>query len=151
MLAAVDTVESAATDDPEKDPRMGDFLQEARHLVDTRRAAAAVNMCDKVVAAYKANYGNRREKVFCARAGPASLGTLLSAATKNQNAIVLSSTWADAYFIKAYALQELGRLSEAKASVQKAIALAPFESHYLCEARPDLCARKELIERERTV
>lgn len=41
------------------------------------------------------------------------------------DAIVLSSTWSSAYFIKAYALQDLGRIAEAKSVLQLAIELSP--------------------------
>jgi Flp pilus assembly protein TadD len=52
---------------------------------------------------------------------------------KHQNAIVLSPTWANAYFIKGYCLQDLHRLAEAKKAIAQAVALSPTNSHYLCE------------------
>ena len=49
------------------------------------------------------------------------------------NAIGLSSTRADAYYMKAYALQDLGRVPEAKTNVQRALAMSPFNSQYRSE------------------
>jgi tetratricopeptide (TPR) repeat protein len=50
-----------------------------------------------------------------------------------KNAIVLSSTWASAYFLKGYALQDLGRIAEAKAALKLALELSPWSSLYLSE------------------
>lgn len=61
------------------------------------------------------------------------MGNLLGAAVKNENAIALSPTWANAYFIKGYALLDLNRLAEAKAAILLAVRLSPTNSHYLNE------------------
>src|SRR5205823_9142515 len=61
------------------------------------------------------------------------LGLMLKAAVDKNNAIALSSTWSDAYFMRAYALQDLRRLSEAKATLQQALKMSPFNAQYLTE------------------
>ena len=58
---------------------------------------------------------------------------MLKAAVDKNNAIALSSTWSDAYFMKAYALQDLRRLGEAKATLQQALKMSPFNAQYLAE------------------
>jgi len=124
---------AASGTDPDKDPQMEKLLWDARHLVDAKNAAAAIPKCDAVISAYKAYYGARKEKIYCGRTGTETLGALLKAAADKENAIALSSTWADAYYMKAYALQDLHRLSEAKTTLQLALKLSPFNSHYLAE------------------
>jgi tetratricopeptide (TPR) repeat protein len=129
------SVGSAATSsaDPDKDPQMASLLQEARRLIDHKKPAAAIERCDKVITAFKARYGNSKQKVTCGRTSAEVLGSLLQAAAEKNNAIALSSTWADAYYMKAYALQDLGRLPEAKSNVQLALAMSPFNSQYRSE------------------
>ena len=122
-----------AGSDPDKDPQMVKLLEDARHFLDTKNPAAAIPKCDAVINAYKAYYGTRKEKIYCARSGPETLGSLLKAAVDKDNAIALSSTWADAYFMKAYALQDLHRLDDAKTTLQLALKLSPFNSQYLAE------------------
>jgi tetratricopeptide (TPR) repeat protein len=112
---------------------MEKVLWDARHLIESKNPAGAISKCDGVISAYKAYYGSRKEKIYCGRSGPETLGALLKAAADKNNAIALSSTWADAYYIKAYALQELHRLGEAKATLQLALKLSPFNSQYLAE------------------
>jgi len=119
--------------DPDKDPQMMKLLEDARHLIDNKNAAAAIAKCDAVIAAYKAHYASSKQKVFCARTPAEGLGLMMKAAVDKNNAIALSSTWSDTYFFEAYALQDLHRLGEAKATLQQALKLSPFNSQYLAE------------------
>lgn len=89
---------------------------------------------DKVLSEYEQKYSNSKDKIYCARNSTESLYYLLTAAKEDRSATVLSeTTWADAFFLKAYALVNLGRLSEAKQSIEKAIALTPKNAKYLSE------------------
>ena len=136
LLVSIVTVAvgfAATGGDPEKDPKMKELLQDATHLIEHKNADAAIPKCDAVINAYKAYYDGGKQKVYCARSSTQSLGSLLQAAADNNSAITLSSTWADAYFIKAYALQELHRVNEAKGMLELALKLSPFESHFMCE------------------
>jgi tetratricopeptide (TPR) repeat protein len=123
----------AASPDPDKDLQTPKFLEEARTLIDGKKTQAAIEKCEKVIALFKAHYANTKEKIYCARTSAESLGYLLKAAAEKHNAIALSSTWSDAYFMKGYALQEIGRMAEAKSAVQQAVELSPWSSHYLSE------------------
>jgi tetratricopeptide (TPR) repeat protein len=125
--------QGAAAADPDKDPQTLNLLQEARTLIDGKKPQAAIEKCEKVIALFKAHYANTMEKIYCARTSAESLGYLLKAAADKQNAIALSSTWADAYFMKGYAMQELGRAADAKSAVQQAVALSPWSPRYLSE------------------
>ena len=119
--------------DPDKDPQIVKLLQDARHFINSKNPAAAIPKCDEVINSYKAYYGSRKEKIYCARSAPETLGSLLKAAFDEKNAIALTSTWSDAYFMKAYALQDLRRINDAKAMLQQALKLSPFNSQYLDE------------------
>ena len=98
-----------------------------------KQAAAAIKKCDAVIAGFTAKYGARKEKIYCARTSEESLLYLLMAAAKSESAIALSSTWAGAYFLKGYALFEQGRIREARAAINLAVALSPLSPQYLCE------------------
>ncbi|HEX7516030.1 MAG TPA: tetratricopeptide repeat protein [Chthoniobacterales bacterium] len=133
FATAIQSQRAALPPDPDKDPQMLNLLQEARTLIDGKKLPAAIEKCDKVIASFKTHYGSRKEKIYCARTSAETLGYLLKAATDKHNAIALSSTWSDAHFMKAYALQDLGRLAEAKSAVQLAVSLSPWNSRYLSE------------------
>jgi len=119
--------------DPDKDPQMVSLLRDARRLIDSKKPAPAIEKCDQVIASFGARYGSSEQKIYCARTSAETLGGLLKAAVDKTNAIALSPTWADAYYVKAYALQDLGRLPDAKTNVQLAMALSPFNSQYQSE------------------
>jgi Flp pilus assembly protein TadD len=130
----------AASDDPEKDPQTTKLIEEARTFLKNKQPQPAIANCEKVIAAFKNHYANSKERVYCARSSAESLGYLLQSAANadkgkeaKKNAIVLSSTWASAYFLKGYALQELGRIADAKSALMHALELSPWSSLYLSE------------------
>jgi tetratricopeptide (TPR) repeat protein len=128
--------------DPDKDPQLLELFKEAKALIGAKNPQAALEKYEKVIASFKAQYANSQSKIYCARGTTESVTYLAMAAaamTKGEfdkgkkNAITLSSTWADAYFMKAYALQDLGRIADAKSTVQLALELSPLSSRYLSE------------------
>lgn len=132
----------AAGADPDKDPALPKMLEEARVLIDHKKTQAAVEKCDKVIALFKAYYAKSPHKIYCARTSAENLGYLVGAAADmgkgqfepgKKDAIVLSSTWSSACYMKGWALEELKRLGEARAAIEQAIGLSPFNSHYLSE------------------
>lgn len=129
-------------DDPDKDPQLPRLLEEARTLIKKKQPQEGIANCDKVIAQFTSHYANSKESIYCARSSAETLGYLLQSAADTdkgnfekgkKNAIVLSSTWAAAYFLKGYALQELGRIDDAKAALKLALELSPWSSLYLSE------------------
>ena len=133
IAVGIQNQRAAAPTDPETDSQILKLLQEARALIERKNPPAAIEKCDRVIASFKNSYGNRKEKIYCARWPTESLGYLVMAAADKKSAKVLSSTWSDAYFMKAYALQDMGRLADAKSEVKLAIELSPFNSQYVSE------------------
>jgi len=133
LLCATQNQRAATPANPDKDPELSNLLHEARALVDAKKPQPAIEKCDEVIASFEAHYGSRKEKIYCARTSAESLGYLLKAAADKVNAIALSTTWSTAYFMKAYALQDLGRIGEAKSAVKMALELSPWNSQYLSE------------------
>jgi tetratricopeptide (TPR) repeat protein len=123
----------------DENPEMAKMLKEAQALAKARKSQAAIAKCDKIIAACKAQYGSGREKVYCAHTSAETLGYLLMSAAGNSqgkgpgSARVVSSTWSDAYYVKGYALIDLGKKGEAKTALQQAVALSPWYSQYLNE------------------
>lgn len=132
----------AAAAGPDRDPQLPKLLEEARTFIDNKKPQAAIEKCEKVIALFRARYDKSTEKVYCAGTSAENLGYLLKAAAAmndgtsekgKKNAIVLSPTWSSAYFMKGFALEEMGKLSEAKSALIQALELSPWNSHYLSE------------------
>jgi tetratricopeptide (TPR) repeat protein len=140
FICAIHSQQAAPPPDPDKDSETSNLLREAQKLLKEKKLPDAIEKCDQIIASFKAHYGNRKEKVYCARTSAESLGYMLKAAaeidkgtSQNTKAIALSPTWAEAYFNKAYALQDLGRTAEAKSNIMLAVELSPWNCKYLCE------------------
>lgn len=142
LAGAIHSQRAASPANPDKDPDLANLLHEARALCDAKKPEPAIKVCEKVIASFKAHYGNSKSKIYCAQTPTENLAYLMLAAaaiskgefeTGKRDAIVLSSTWASAYFIKAYALQDLRRIAEAKSIIRLAIELSPLNSRYLSE------------------
>ena len=150
---------NAAAPDPDKDPQFGKLLEDARNLIDAKKPQAAIDKCDKVIAAFKAHYANSEHKIYCARSSSENLAYLVMAAADmekgqfekgKKDAIALSSTWSSAYYMKGWALEELNKLREARAAIKEAIELSPFNSHYLGELAYLYSLEKDWVKAEQT-
>ncbi len=120
--------------DPNKNPQMQTLTNAAHHLIQEKKFSAAIEKCDAVISAFKSYYGNQKVKVYSGRTSVEHLANLLTAAkANNQRAISISPVWPEAYFLKGYALQDLGRIPEAKEAIKLAAEMSPFNAHYRSE------------------
>jgi len=119
---------------PEDEAIQLQLLLDGRKLLDARKPAEAITECfDRVINNFKAKYGDYKEQIYCARTKSETLMYLLMASKEKRNAKAVSAVWSDAYFMKGYALIDLGRISEAKSYIEQALVLSPHNSEYLSE------------------
>ncbi|MDR1462081.1 MAG: tetratricopeptide repeat protein [Azoarcus sp.] len=113
---------------------MQQTFDEGTLLVHSGKFTEAIQQFDKVIASYEEKFRDKKTRFFCARSSTESLAYLLEVASaKAGGAKVLSMNWAYAYYLKSYALLELGRLSDVKANLERALALSPHNSQFLSE------------------
>lgn len=125
--------QESRTSSADEDAGQVKLLSEGRRLLDSGKPKEAIEYFDKVLANFEAKYGNSEKRIYCARDSTESLTYLIIAAEEKRDALVLTGTWAGAYFMKGYALLESGRISEAKSSIEQALVLSPHNSQYLSE------------------
>jgi Flp pilus assembly protein TadD len=142
VVSLADAQDKQTSAGPDEDQKLSKMLDLARIHNNDKQAAAALEECDKVIDSFEKYYAKSEHKINCARSSTESLAyQVIAAAAMNKgefekgkkDQIILPQTWADAYFVKSYALQELGRIAEAKAEINKALALSPSNSLYLSE------------------
>jgi len=98
-----------------------------------RPADAIAQYLDRLIADFAARYGNSAKRIYCAH-GPAEEKLYRDDAARDQvDAVVLASTWADALFLKGYALIDLNRFPEAKLALERALALSPRTPNFIVE------------------
>ncbi|MDB6027551.1 MAG: diguanylate cyclase/phosphodiesterase domain [Verrucomicrobiales bacterium] len=119
---------------PDQEAEQVKLLSEAGRLVDGGQSGDAITYAlDKVIAHFEKKYRNSTNRIYCAHSSAESLGYLTVAASKKESAVVISGTWAEAYFLKGFALINLQRASEGKAFIESAVALSPHNPQYLSE------------------
>ena len=109
------------------------LLSESRRLLDSGKPNEAIENLDKVLADFKDKYGNSKKRIYCAQNPTESLSYLLIAAQEKREAVVLSGIWAGAHFMKGFALIDLGRMTEARSSIEQALYLSPNNPQYISE------------------
>ena len=134
LLVTLVAVRCAAATESDGDTAQMQRLQAARQLLGAGKSDKAVQTeIDPVIKYYEEKYSRESRKVYCARSSVETLAYLLEAASKNDEAVAIEPEWAMAYFMKAYALIDLGRISEARKNLTRAIELSPSNSQYLSE------------------
>lgn len=91
----------------------------------------------QVIDKYEALYKDKPIKVFCARGmvdalAYAGLGDKVANAP-GMSIDVIGPAWALAYWARGYALTEMARYEEARAELEKALALSPLDGQYKIE------------------
>jgi Flp pilus assembly protein TadD len=111
------------------------LLTKAADMVKAKQNAEAIaGPINQIIQNYETAYAHSKTRIYNATSSPESLFYLMQAAKDKTNAQVLSKpTWSAAYYLKAYALEELGNLSEAEASLLNALKLAPAHSAFQSE------------------
>ncbi len=130
VVLACSAVAAGAADIPEQDR----LLQTGRELMRNGRPAKAISDAfDKVIGHFEAQYAGSSQKVYCIRTPTEALLYMATAASAGQDAVAIAPTWSDAYYMKAFALIDLGRIADAERALESALALSPSNSQYLAE------------------
>jgi len=99
-------------------------------IVGRQPARAVTEVLDPLIAQYEAAYRQSRDLIYSASDPAQSLHYLLEAASHKSNATVVESAWADANYLKGFALLNLGQMDKARQALNRAIALSPDNGGY---------------------
>jgi tetratricopeptide (TPR) repeat protein len=108
-------------------------LTDATNFIKSGRPADAIPLLDQIIAENEKRNSNNKMLVFSARSTMEAIMYGGLAATQKKDAIVLDGNWSTAYFLKGFALIDLGRAPEAIGWFDKAVALAPMNAQFLAE------------------
>lgn len=109
-------------------------VQQGIVLARSRQAQRAIREhFDPVIQHYEARYAASNTRMYCANSTMEAVGYAMLAAKDGVSARVLGPAWAAAYFFKGYSLVELGNPDDARAWVEKAVALSPWNWMFLSE------------------
>ena len=108
-------------------------IEAAAELVHAAKPAAALPIVDAVIVDAERLYPVDKGPFYAARSMTETLVYATLGVAAKKGTTVLNSDWATAYFLKGFALIDLGRADEAKPWFDKAIALSPMNSQFLGE------------------
>jgi tetratricopeptide (TPR) repeat protein len=111
------------------------LIDSAANLLQHGQAQNALTQAiDPAVAKADAKMASESRKVYTARTAAESLLYLVQSANdKRGSAVVWNLVWSQPYFLKGYLLNELGKPSEARAFIERALDMAPMNAQYLTE------------------
>lgn len=124
----------ATTDQADAENKaQAESVAEGMKLLKAGQPAEAIARFDRVNSWFEAKYRNEKRKIYCASSTAEMLLYMAESATKKNDAFALDATWADAIFFKGFALIDLGKQAEARAYLERALALSPSNSQYISE------------------
>ena len=129
--AAADNPPATAARDNEAEQMQ--LVNEGARLLQEHKPDEAIDNLDKVIAHYEGKNTEKAGTAYCASSPAESLVYLVQAAKDKTTASVYGPTWCDAYYLRGYALIELGRNGEARASLERAVQMSPRNAHYRSE------------------
>lgn len=126
---------------PGDESKQAEALRAAALLLQAHLPEVAIETrLDKIIAYYEAAYLGSNKLIYCARSQVEAVaymvlaGKLMAApGAEKTEAVALRPIWAEAYYLKGYALMELGRFGEAKTSLDRALELSPLHAGYWSE------------------
>lgn len=108
-------------------------VEQAAALIGAGKPAEAIQLLDSLIAAQeKARKGESRS-VYCARSPAEALVYSTHAAAERKAAVVLDQWDCYSIFLKGFALIDLKRPDEARPLLERAVAMAPNNAHFLGE------------------
>lgn len=105
-------------------------VADASQLISDQKPSEAIVVLDKVIATNEARHQDKAQQVYCARSTVEVLLYTGEAAAAKRNAVALDPTYCDAIFLKGFALIDLGQAAQARAYIERAVAMAPHNAYY---------------------
>jgi tetratricopeptide (TPR) repeat protein len=125
---------TGSTEASGEDDELASMMLEGQRLLKAGRTEEAITRyLDKVIASYEKRYAAEKRRIYCGHGDAEVLMYMLGSANKGEPALAVSPAWADAWYLKSYALTELQRMAEARAALEKALALSPSYAPFLSE------------------
>lgn len=97
------------------------------------RPGEAVPLLDEAVRLFEQHFAGEKRQVFAAKGNPEALLYVLEAANAQKEAVVVDGRWAELFYLRAYAHNELGDLEAGKRDLDALLRLSPANALALNE------------------
>jgi tetratricopeptide (TPR) repeat protein len=141
MLTALPV--SAAGQDKDHGSAASATIAQAFSAIQAGDPARALATVQPVVASFEKEFSDEKRHIFCSQT-PEQDGYYLTTADGGaDNARLVTVTWCNALYVKAFALVDLDRLDDAQSAFERLVSFAPKHSRYINELAYVLLKKKE--------
>jgi len=131
MLALVPT--AASGQDKDRDSAASATIGQAFSAIQSGDPARALATVEPVVASLEKEYSDEKRHIFCSQTAEQDGYYLTTADGGADNVRLVTVTWCQALYVKAFALVDLDRLDDAQSAFERLVTFAPKHSRYLNE------------------
>lgn len=141
MLAALPM--AAAGQGKDRDSAAEATIVQAFSAIQAGDPARALAMVEPVVASFDKEFSGEKRHIFCSQTAEQDGYYMTTADGGADNARLVTVSWCNALYVKAFALVDLDRLDDAQSAFERLVAYAPKHSRYLNELAYVLLKKKE--------
>jgi len=118
-------------------------ISQAFSAIQAGDPARALTMVEPVVASFDKEFSGEKRHIFCSQTAEQDGYYLTTAEGGADNVRLVTVTWCDALYVKAFALVDLDRLDDAQSAFERLVTFAPKHARYLNELAYVLLKKKE--------
>lgn len=141
MLAALPM--TAAGQGKDRDSAAEATISQAFSAIQAGDPARALATVEPVVASFDKEFSGEKRHIFCSQTAEQDGYYMTTADGGADNVRLVTVTWCNALYVKAFALVDLDRLDDAQSAFERLVAFAPKHSRYLNELAYVLLKKKE--------
>jgi tetratricopeptide (TPR) repeat protein len=141
MLTAVPM--AAPGQDKDRDSAAEATISQAFSAIQAGDPARALATVEPVVASFDKEYSGEKRHIFCSQTAEQDGYYLTTADGGVDNVRLVTVTWCQALYVKAFALVDLQRLDDAQSAFERLVTFAPKHARYLNELAYVLLKKKE--------
>lgn len=124
---------AVAAQDKSRDAAALATIKQAFSAIQASDPARALSTVEPVLASFEKDFASEKRHIFCSET-PEQEGYYLTTADGGaDNARLVSATWCEAQYIKAFALVDLKRLDDAQTVFERLLQYAPKHARYINE------------------
>jgi tetratricopeptide (TPR) repeat protein len=141
MLTALPV--TAAGQDKDRDSAASSTIGQAFSAIQAGDPTRALSMVDPVVASFDKEFSREKRHIFCSQTAEQDGYYMTTADGGADNVRLVTATWCQALYVKAFALVDLDRLDDAQSAFERLVTFAPKHARYINELAYVLLKKKE--------
>ena len=115
------------------DKRFAPLFDKAAGELNAGQPAKALETVSPAVTEYERAYAGEKRRIYCGISSTQTLAALMRAANDKMSAVAVGEGYCTALYLRAFALVDVGQVSEAEVGFLRLVELAPFNARYVYE------------------